>query len=90
MRAAMTVTATEFKAKCLELLDDMSTGRLRNVNITKHGKPFVSVSPVLAKKPSDTIFAAMQGTMHIPDGLDLTAPVIDTSSIEAIRDGLAA
>lgn len=81
-----TVSATLFKAKCLELIEDMSTGRLRRVHITKRGKPFVSVSPSAASKPSDTIFDVMQGTVHIPAGLDLTAPVIDIATIEAMRD----
>jgi antitoxin (DNA-binding transcriptional repressor) of toxin-antitoxin stability system len=33
-----TLTATEFKAKCLELMDDIVANRLSAVTITKRGK----------------------------------------------------
>jgi antitoxin (DNA-binding transcriptional repressor) of toxin-antitoxin stability system len=85
--AEKTVSATEFKAKCLELMDAMSVGRLRCVHITKRGKPFLSMSPSRASRPSERIFTVFEGTASWPAGLDLTEPVVDLGTIEAFHSG---
>ena len=82
-----TVSATEFKATCLDLMDEMSVGRLRCVHITKRGKPFLSMAPARAVRPSERIFTEFQGTASWPDGFDPTEPVVDLHAIEAFRDG---
>ena len=82
----MTVSATEFKAKCLALMDDMRAGQLQRVHITKRGKPFLTMAPSTGSRPSDHIFKVYRGSATIPRELDLTAPVIDAASIEALRD----
>ena len=85
--AEKTVSATEFKAKCLDLMDEMSIGRLRCVHITKRGKPFLSMAPSRASRPSERIFTVFKGTASWPTSLDLTEPVIDLATIEAFHNG---
>lgn len=43
--ALPTVSASVFKATCLELMDDLAT-RHAEVIVTKHGRPIVKVGPV--------------------------------------------
>lgn len=44
-RIMIEITATEFKAKCLQLMDTVSqTGEI--IRITKHGKPLVQLGPI--------------------------------------------
>ena len=37
------VQATEFKAKCLEMMDDVHDGSTKKLIVTKRGKPFVKI-----------------------------------------------
>ena len=57
-QAETTLSATEFKAKCLDLMNQVSIGKLRRIHVTKRGKPFVAVTPdkadELAATPSKT------------------------------------
>jgi prevent-host-death family protein len=46
----ITLSVSEFRAKCLRLLADVETKGNRFV-ITKHGRPFARVEPIYAKKP---------------------------------------
>lgn len=39
------ITATQFKAKCLSLLDDVAAGSGELI-VTKHGKPVAKVVPI--------------------------------------------
>lgn len=47
----MTITVTEFKAKCLQILESVRTTRER-VLITKHGKVIAELGPVTNTKPA--------------------------------------
>lgn len=45
-----TISATEFKAKCLELMDDIAANRIASIVVTKRGKPVAKmVAPPVAK-----------------------------------------
>ncbi len=46
--AEITINATQFKAKCLDLMDQIADHRLKRVTITKRGK---AVSVLEAPKP---------------------------------------
>lgn len=75
-----TISASEFKAKCLEILDLLSKRKLDRVVITKRGRPVAVVSP----PPDDgaaveSLYGFMEGSVLIPDGYDLTAPVLQES-----------
>ncbi len=56
------ISATEFKAKCLQLLDEVSEGHGTLV-VTKHGKPVAKVVPISDDRPK--LRGAGVGTMKI-------------------------
>lgn len=73
-----TISATEFKAKCLQLLDDVQrTGE--ELVISKRGK---AVARVIAEK-SDKPWLALRGTGTFSG--DPLAPVIAESEIDALK-----
>ena len=73
-----TINATEFKARCLQLLDEVQrTGE--DLVISKRGKP---VARVVAEKESKP-WLALRGTGEYL--ADPFAPAIDESEIEALE-----
>lgn len=54
-----TIGAGEFKAKCLQLLDDVAEQR-RTLVITKHGKPVAKLVPVESEQ---RMFGALKGSI---------------------------
>ena len=57
-----TVIASEFKAKCLKIMDEVAaTGE--PVVITKHGIPVAQLVPAVQKP--ETLFGALQGSITI-------------------------
>jgi antitoxin (DNA-binding transcriptional repressor) of toxin-antitoxin stability system len=73
------ISVTEFKAKCLGLLDRLSTRKLKRITVLKRGKPIaVLTPPTPAKKANlEAMFADMKGRMIAPPGFDFTQPVFD-------------
>ncbi|PKB80111.1 MAG: hypothetical protein BZY88_09785 [SAR202 cluster bacterium Io17-Chloro-G9] len=64
------IKASEFKAKCLKIMDEVaSTGK--TVVITKHGVPITELIP--AKRRPDTLFGAMKGS--VIDMGDVISPI---------------
>jgi prevent-host-death family protein len=55
-----TIAATEFKARCLELMDRVQASGL-SVTITKHGKPVAQLVPTPAKAAA--FFASLPVTI---------------------------
>lgn len=73
-----TINATEFKAKCLQLLDEVQrTGE--DLVISKRGKP---VARVVAEKQSKPWFA-LRGTGAYT--VDPYAPALGETEIEALK-----
>jgi len=58
-----TVAATEFKARCLELMDRVAEGRETYV-ITKRGRPVAKLVPADPHRTS-SLFGCMAGQMEI-------------------------
>ena len=56
-----TIAAGEFKAKCLQIMDDVASGR-EPVLITKRGKPIARLVPI---DPVNSILGCMAGRMEI-------------------------
>lgn len=54
-------TATEFKAKCLKILDGLDS---RGVVVTKRGRPIARVTP-LSGISNEKFYGAMKGKMVI-------------------------
>ncbi|MGE0715251.1 MAG: type II toxin-antitoxin system Phd/YefM family antitoxin [Alphaproteobacteria bacterium] len=73
------MTATDFKARCLEVFDQLSTRKLARVTITKRGRPVAVLIPpaTAASDAIDRIHGAMRGSVVIPAGADLTKPALD-------------
>jgi len=85
--ASGTVSATEFKAKCLEILDRIGRRELASVAITKRGKVVaVLVPPAAAPAEIGALHGCLRGSVVIPDGLDLTAPILDEEFAAASGD----
>lgn len=75
MDGAQEVNATEFKAKCLDMLDRVGSGEWASVAITKRGKVVaVLVPPPAAPAGVEGLHGFMRGSVIVPPGLDLTAP----------------
>ena len=75
------ITATEFKAKCLDLLDRVNSGEIRRVRITKRGKEVgLLITPKgEVAEPWDprSIFGCMKKETTLPDDLDIDGPIYD-------------
>jgi prevent-host-death family protein len=69
MSMEATIGAGDFKAKCLQLLDDVATRR-EPLIITKRGKPVARLVPV---RPDTQLFGALAGS--VLDEADIVAPV---------------
>ena len=72
------ISATEFKAKCLDILDQVSARQLGSVAITKRGR----VVALLVPPPDEPaavrqLYGFLRGTVVTPPGIDLTEPVLD-------------
>ena len=64
------VPATEFKARCLELLDRVRQTR-EEITVTKHGKPVAKLVPL--SEETTKIFGCLQGAVTRYD--DLVGPI---------------
>lgn len=75
----MQITAAEFKAKCLKLMDEMAKTR-EPVVITKRGKPIARLVPIA--EPPLSMFGYMRGTVEI------VGDIVDTPAVEwdALQD----
>jgi prevent-host-death family protein len=66
----MDISAAQFKAECLKLMDLVEKTR-EPIVITKHGRPVAQLAPVPAD--DDSLFGYMKDTMRIEG--DVMAPV---------------
>jgi antitoxin (DNA-binding transcriptional repressor) of toxin-antitoxin stability system len=82
------MSATEFKARCLEVMDDLATGRLERVTVTKRGRAVMEARGPATRSDEarGSAFGFMRGTVRIPEGLDLTQPLGDPDDWSALRE----
>jgi len=73
-----TISATEFKAKCLQLLDDVQRSG-EDLVISKRGKPVARVVPEREDKP----WLALRGSGAYT--ADPFVPALEESHIEALK-----
>ncbi|MBA3463234.1 MAG: type II toxin-antitoxin system Phd/YefM family antitoxin [Deltaproteobacteria bacterium] len=65
-----TISAADFKAKCLELMDTVArTGA--SITVTKRGRPVAVLSPV--RTPGASARGFMKGKLHVLG--DITSPI---------------
>jgi hypothetical protein len=72
-----TMTATEFKAKCLRILDQLAQRKLGRVCVSKRGRLVAIVTPPEPETNVDRLFGCMRGTVVVPRGAKLVGPVLD-------------
>lgn len=70
MPAELKISVSEFKARCLGLLDEVSRRRLRLI-VTKRGKPIARVEP--PEGGAVSVYGCMKDTVEIVG--DLTEPL---------------
>ena len=76
------IPATEFKARCLELMDRVAEKRETYV-ITKRGKPVARLVPV-AWNAKDPLFGRLRG-MAVEVG-DIMSPVVPADAWDTLRE----
>lgn len=67
------VSASEFKATCLRLIDEMQKDG-QPVTITRRGKVVAELKP-RSDEPKRSLFGAMKGTFTVHGDVDLDQPV---------------
>ncbi len=67
-----TIPVTEFKAKCLAVIERVASGKAGRVVLTKRGKPVAALVPCAPAR--HRLWGAMRGTVFIPKGVDITEP----------------
>jgi prevent-host-death family protein len=67
----MKMSAAEFKAKCLKIMDQVNSFH-HEIVITKHGKPIAKLVPY-SVKPSQSLFGYLKNSVTIKD--DITKPI---------------
>jgi prevent-host-death family protein len=63
----MLISAAEFKAKCLKIMDRVNMYH-EEVIITKHGKPVAKLVPC-SVKPGKSLFGYMKDSVQINDNI---------------------
>jgi len=76
------IAISEFKAKCLALLDEVSKTK-KPIRITRRGKPIAEVVPPSPARKARKL-GALAGTMTILG--DIVSPVINLDDFEAYRE----
>jgi antitoxin (DNA-binding transcriptional repressor) of toxin-antitoxin stability system len=71
----LTMTATDFKAKCLAIFDELERRKVDRVVVTRRGRPVAELRPARAELPE--LWGAHRGSVKVARGVDLTAPTFD-------------
>ena len=77
------VTAADFKARCLQLMDDVQASG-KSIVITKRGKPVAQLVPIVEEAPRD-IFGCLAHLYTVDVG-EPGAPVGDPEDWEALKE----
>jgi prevent-host-death family protein len=77
------VSISQFKAKCLELLEQVRRTR-QPIRITRHGKPVAEVIPPTAIVDRAAWIGSMKDSMEIVG--DIISPANDEDEWEVLRD----
>lgn len=78
MSSAITVSASDFKARCLDLLDRVTDRSLTGITITKRGRAAgILIPPETEADAVAGLHGFMRGSVAIAPDIDLTEPVLD-------------
>ena len=78
MKLPRSISASEFKARCLRLMDDVAYSD-EPLLITKNGKLLVQLVSARDRSASPSAFGLHRGLLVPIDAVDLTKPVTDAS-----------
>lgn len=73
------IGVTEFKAKCLAIIDAVAKRKTNRVVLIKRDRPVALIVPCDAAPPS--LWGALRGTVMVAPGVDLTDPTGDHWSV---------
>jgi prevent-host-death family protein len=81
-KGEMTISVTDFKAKCLDFIERVEKKRITRLVLTRHGKPVATVTgdvpqPMKLTPENWNPFANLGVSVHRPAGLDLSKPIYD-------------
>ncbi|HZL00437.1 MAG TPA: hypothetical protein VFC47_11100 [Caulobacteraceae bacterium] len=80
MSTVQTFTATDFKARCLDIFDRLAAHALTRVTITKRGKIVAVLTPPEPPEAAvRNLHGFMRGSVIVPPEVDLTDPILDES-----------
>jgi prevent-host-death family protein len=80
---SLTVSATDFKAKCLAMIEEMNRTKVPIV-VTKRGKPVAEMYPARSEaEAAKSFIGSMKGTLLRYD--DPFAPAIDPGEWNALK-----
>jgi prevent-host-death family protein len=86
--AIKTITASQFKAKCLALMDEVARNG-EAIVITKHGKPVAQLTPPAgANGARKAAFGLHRGLVYPLGEVDLSAPVAKPADWTADEENL--
>lgn len=71
-QAEIAMGVTAFKPKSLELIEQVASGKLRRIVLTKHGRPVAALVPL--NIDPEELWGALAGIMEPVEGVDLTEP----------------
>jgi antitoxin (DNA-binding transcriptional repressor) of toxin-antitoxin stability system len=75
---SQTITATDFKARCLEIFDRLASRKLTRVLVTKRGKVVAVLTPPDEPEASARLlYGFMEGSVIAPEGFDFTESALD-------------
>ena len=83
MESMKEVAISEFKAKCLALLEQVRQTK-KPIRVTRFGKPVAEIVPPSPDAGQKSWIGSMKDTRDIIG--DIVSPVIDEKDIEALRD----
>jgi prevent-host-death family protein len=77
------IAISEFKAKCLALLEEVSKTKTP-LRVTRRGKPLADIIPIHSDGDERSWLGSMAGSVKITG--DIVSPVIEMEEIEASKD----
>ena len=93
--AELTINATEFKAKCLDLMRRIETGELKAITVTKRGRPQAVIRAVEAERKPPFDWDAWERQMaamplDLNPTIDWSRPVLDPEALDEFERNAAA
>jgi prevent-host-death family protein len=76
------VAISEFKTKCLSLLDEVNKTKIP-LRVTRRGKPIADVVPADSGPSESDWIGSMAGSLEITG--DIVSPIIEMDEIEALK-----